>query len=209
MWNGPFMRTQLFQILPWKSVGPVLKHTTKYIIFNLLGPLVNPCPSDFSNFLGRRSTSSYLYNVFPKTGHWLYVVNIWTDLRRNLLTSNSKWQSLQETSWQIRTDFSMNKGKNFMVEHSRRSDENLCQHYWRNMCKPQTVVCTWLTFIFAIQTIETGPKPIEECVKAVARAIWIIGSRALENTFEKFVGVQLIDYTRRYSHQALIQWQIY
>ena len=79
-----YMHAQLFNPA-MKSVGPVRKALQVRTIFNLLGPLVNPCLPAYQLLGVADLPQMRLYtNVFQKTGHWLCRSKQPGRLRRNL-----------------------------------------------------------------------------------------------------------------------------
>ena len=151
-----YMHAQLFNPA-MKSVGPVRKALQVRTIFNLLGPLVNPCLPAYQLLGVADLPQMRLYtNVFQKLGIGFAVVNNLDGYDEISLTDEFK---VMTNRYEIFNNVLENKAT-----------------------KAQTD-CVLINASFAIQAMEPA-KPIEECV-AIARESLESG-KAL-NTLKKFV----------------------
>lgn len=180
-----YMHAQLFNPA-MKSVGPVRKALQVRTIFNLLGPLVNPCKPTFQ-LLGVADLSQMrLYtNVFQKLGVGFVVVNNLDGYDEISLTDEFKVMTNHYETIYKPADlgFSLAHQEELHGGNTPQEAARIFNNVLENRAtKPQTD-CVLINASFAIQAMEPA-KPIEECV-AIARESLESG-KALR-TLKKFV----------------------
>lgn len=139
-----YMHAQLFNPA-MKSVGPVRKALQVRTIFNLLGPLVNPCLPAYQLLGVADLPQMRLYtNVFQKLGIGFAVVNNLDGYDEISLTDEFKVMTNRyETIYKpSELGFSLPDKKSFMVGTLPKKRQKSSITYWRTKPpKPRQTVC--------------------------------------------------------------------
>lgn len=169
-----------------KTVAPVRKAIGVRTIFNLLGPLVNPCLPAFQLLGVADLAQMRLYtNTLQKLGIGFAVVTSLDGYDEISLTDEFKVATNQYESIYKPADLGFEKvaqaelaGGNTPEEAARIFDNVLA-----NEATPAQTQCVLANAAFAIQAIEQN-KPIEECI-AIARQS--LESGKAQQTLRKFI----------------------
>ena len=180
-----YMHAQLFNPA-MKSVGPVRKALQVRTIFNLLGPLVNPCLPAYQLLGVADLPQMRLYtNVFQKLGIGFAVVNNLDGYDEISLTDEFKvmtnhYETIYKPS---ELGFSLARQEELYGGNTPEEASKIFHNVLENKATKAQTDCVLINASFAIQAMEPA-KPIEECV-AIARESLESG-KAL-NTLKKFV----------------------
>ena len=180
-----YMHAQLFNPA-MKSVGPVRKALQVRTIFNLLGPLVNPCLPAYQLLGVADLPQMRLYtNVFQKLGIGFAVVNNLDGYDEISLTDEFKVMTNRyETIYKpSELGFSLARQEELYGGNTPEEASKIFNNVLENKATKAQTDCVLINASFAIQAMEPA-KPIEECV-AIARESLESG-KAL-NTLKKFV----------------------
>lgn len=183
--NIAYLHAQLFNPA-MKLVAPVRKALGVRTLFNLLGPLVNPCEPAYQ-LLGVADLSQMrLYtNVFYKLGIDFAVVNSLDNYDEISLTDEFKvmtnhYETIYKPS---ELGFSLARQEELYGGNTPEEASKIFNNVLENKATKAQTDCVLINASFAIQAMEPA-KPIEECV-AIARESLESG-KAL-NTLKKFV----------------------
>lgn len=183
--NIAYLHAQLFNPA-MKLVAPVRKALGVRTLFNLLGPLVNPCEPAYQ-LLGVADLSQMrLYtNVFYKLGIDFAVVNSLDNYDEISLTDEFKVMTNRyETIYKpSELGFSLARQEELYGGNTPEEASKIFNNVLENKATKAQTDCVLINASFAIQAMEPA-KPIEECV-AIARESLESG-KAL-NTLKKFV----------------------
>lgn len=183
--NIAYLHAQLFNPA-MKLVAPVRKALGVRTLFNLLGPLVNPCEPAYQ-LLGVADLSQMrLYtNVFYKLGIDFAVVNSLDNYDEISLTDEFKVMTNRyETIYKpSELGFSLARQEELYGGNTPEEASKIFHNVLENKATKAQTDCVLINASFAIQAMEPA-KPIEECV-AIARESLESG-KAL-NTLKKFV----------------------
>ena len=171
-----------------KSVAPVRKALQIRTIFNLLGPLVNPCKPTYQLLGVADLPQMRLYtNVFQRLGIGFAVVNNLDGYDEISLTDQFKVMTGRyETIYSPKElGFSLARQEELFGGSTPEEAARIFDHVLENRATRAQTDCVLINASFAIQAME-AEKPIEECV-AIARESLESG-RAL-GTFKKFVSI--------------------
>lgn len=171
-----------------KSVAPVRKALQVRTIFNLLGPLVNPCKPAYQLLGVADLPQMRLYtNVFQKLGIGFAVVNNLDGYDEISLTDQFKVMTGHyETIYSPKElGFSLARQEELYGGSTPEEAARIFDNVLENRATKAQKDCVLINASFAIQAMEPE-KSIEECV-ALARESLESG-RALE-TFKKFVSI--------------------
>ncbi|MBQ8224739.1 MAG: anthranilate phosphoribosyltransferase [Bacteroides sp.] len=171
-----------------KSVAPVRKALQIRTIFNLLGPLVNPCKPAYQLLGVADLHQMRLYtNVFQRLGIGFAVVNNLDGYDEISLTDQFKVMTGRyETIYSPKElGFSLARQEELFGGSTPEEAARIFDHVLENRATRAQTDCVLINASFAIQAMEPE-KPIEECV-AIARESLESG-RAL-GTFKKFVSI--------------------
>ena len=171
-----------------KSVAPVRKALQIRTIFNLLGPLVNPCTPAYQLLGVADLPQMRLYtNVFQRLGIGFAVVNNLDGYDEISLTDQFKVMTGRyETIYSPKElGFSLARQEELFGGSTPEEAARIFDHVLENRATRAQTDCVLINASFAIQAMEPE-KPIEECV-AIARESLESG-RAL-GTFKKFVSI--------------------
>ena len=180
-----YMHAQLFNPA-MKSVGPVRKALQVRTIFNLLGPLVNPCLPAYQLLGVADLPQMRLYtNVFQKLGIGFAVVNNLDGYDEISLTDEFKvmtnhYETIYKPS---ELGFSLARQEELYGGNTPEEASKIFNNVLENKATKAQTDSVLINASFAIQAMEPA-KPIEECV-AIARESLESG-KAL-NTLKKFV----------------------
>ena len=169
-----------------KSVAPVRKALQIRTIFNLLGPLVNPCKPAYQLLGVADLPQMRLYtNVFQRLGIGFAVVNNLDGYDEISLTDQFKVMTGRyETIYSPKElGFSLARQEELFGCSTPEEAARIFDHVLENRATRAQTDCVLINASFAIQAMEPE-KPIEDCV-AIARESLESG-RARE-TFKKFV----------------------
>ncbi|MBQ8521643.1 MAG: anthranilate phosphoribosyltransferase [Bacteroides sp.] len=169
-----------------KSIAPVRKALQIRTIFNLLGPLVNPCKPAYQLLGVADLPQMRLYtNVFQRLGIGFAVVNNLDGYDEISLTDQFKVMTNRyETIYSPKElGFSLARQEELFGGNTPEEAARIFDHVLENRATRAQTDCVLINASFAIQAIEPE-KPIEECV-AIARESLESG-RAL-TIFKKFV----------------------
>ena len=169
-----------------KSVAPVRKALQIRTIFNLLGPLVNPCKPAYQLLGVADLPQMRLYtNVFQRLGIGFAVVNNLDGYDEISLTDQFKVMTGRyETIYSPKElGFSLARQEELFGGSTPEEAARIFDHVLENRATRAQTDCVLINASFAIQAMEPE-KPIEDCV-AIARESLESG-RARE-TFKKFV----------------------
>ena len=164
-----YMHAQLFNPA-MKSVGPVRKALQVRTIFNLLGPLVNPCLPSYQLLGVADLPQMRLYtNVFQKLGIGFAVVNNLDGYDEISLTDEFKVMTNRyETIYKpSELGFSLARQEELYGGTTPREAACIFDNVLQNHATKAQTDCVLINASFAIQAMEPA-KPIEECV-AIAR----------------------------------------
>lgn len=185
--NLAYLHAQLFNPA-MKSVAPVRKALGIRTLFNLLGPLVNPCKPAFQ-LLGVADLSQMrLYtNVFYKLGIDFAVVSSLDSYDEISLTHEFKVMTRNHEHIYRPQDlgFQTVRPEELSGGASKEEAARIFDDILRRKATPAQTQCVVVNAAFAIQIMEPE-KSIEECI-AIARESLESG-RALK-TLEKFVAI--------------------
>lgn len=185
--NLAYLHAQLFNPA-MKSVAPVRKALGIRTLFNLLGPLVNPCKPAFQ-LLGVADLSQMrLYtNVFYKLGIDFAVVSSLDSYDEISLTHEFKVMTRNHEHIYRPQDlgFQSVRPEELSGGASKEEAARIFDDILRRKATPAQTQCVVVNAAFAIQIMEPE-KSIEECI-AIARESLESG-RALK-TLEKFVAI--------------------
>lgn len=185
--NIAYLHAQLFNPA-MKSVGPVRKALQIRTLFNLLGPLVNPCKPSYQLLGVADLNQMRLYtNVFYKLGIDFAVVNSLDSYDEISLTNEFKVMTRnyehiyrpEDLGFIAAAPEELYGGK--CKEDAARIFDNVLN----NCATPAQTQCVVVNAAFAIQIIESE-KSIEECI-AIARESLKSG-KALA-TLKKFIAL--------------------
>ncbi|MGN0053189.1 MAG: anthranilate phosphoribosyltransferase [Bacteroides sp.] len=163
--NMAYLHAQLFNPA-MKSVGPVRKALGVRTLFNLLGPLVNPCRPSYQ-LLGVADLSQMrLYtNVFYRLGIDFAVVNSLDGYDEISLTSEFK--VMTRTSEHIYRPqdlgFCMARSEELCGGQSKEEAARIFDNVLNNCATPAQTQCVLLNAAFAIQVMEPQ-LDIETCI---------------------------------------------
>lgn len=185
--NLAYLHAQLFNPA-MKSVAPVRKALGIRTLFNLLGPLVNPCKPAFQ-LLGVADLSQMrLYtNVFYKLGIDFAVVSSLDSYDEISLTHEFKvmTRNHEHIYRPQNLGFQTVRPEELSGGASKEEAARIFDDILRRKATPAQTQCVVVNAAFAIQIMEPE-KSIEECI-AIARESLESG-RALK-TLEKFVAI--------------------
>ena len=182
-----YMHAQLFNPA-MKSVGPVRKALQVRTIFNLLGPLVNPCLPAYQLLGVADLPQMRLYtNVFQKLGIGFAVVNNLDGYDEISLTDEFKVMTRHyERIYRPQTlGFSAVRPEELSGGACKEDAARIFDNILNNRAEAAQTQCVIVNAAFAIQVMEPE-KEIEECI-AIARESLESG-RALK-TLKKFIEI--------------------
>lgn len=183
--NIAYLHAQLFNPA-MKFVGPVRKALGVRTLFNLLGPLVNPCQPAYQLLGVADLAQMRLYtNVFYRLGIDFAVVNSLDNYDEISLTDEFKvmtnhYETIYKPS---ELGFSLARQEELYGGNTPEEASKIFHNVLENKATKAQTDCVLINASFAIQAMEPA-KPIEECV-AIARESLESG-KAL-NTLKKFV----------------------
>ena len=183
--NIAYLHAQLFNPA-MKFVGPVRKALGVRTLFNLLGPLVNPCQPAYQLLGVADLAQMRLYtNVFYRLGIDFAVVNSLDNYDEISLTDEFKVMTNRyETIYKpSELGFSLARQEELYGGNTPEEASKIFNNVLENKATKAQTDCVLINASFAIQAMEPA-KPIEECV-AIARESLESG-KAL-NTLKKFV----------------------
>ena len=183
--NIAYLHAQLFNPA-MKFVGPVRKALGVRTLFNLLGPLVNPCQPAYQLLGVADLAQMRLYtNVFYRLGIDFAVVNSLDNYDEISLTDEFKVMTNRyETIYKpSELGFSLARQEELYGGNTPEEASKIFHNVLENKATKAQTDCVLINASFAIQAMEPA-KPIEECV-AIARESLESG-KAL-NTLKKFV----------------------
>ena len=164
-----YMHAQLFNPA-MKSVGPVRKALQVRTIFNLLGPLVNPCLPSYQLLGVADLPQMRLYtNVFQKLGIGFAVVNNLDGYDEISLTDEFKVMTNRYETIYKPSELGFSLARQEELYGGTTPQEAACifDNVLQNRATKAQTDCVLINASFAIQAMEPA-KPIEECV-AIAR----------------------------------------
>lgn len=164
-----YMHAQLFNPA-MKSVGPVRKALQVRTIFNLLGPLVNPCLPSYQLLGVADLPQMRLYtNVFQKLGIGFAVVNNLDGYDEISLTNEFKVMTNRYETIYKPSELGFSLARQEELYGGTTPQEAACifDNVLQNRATKAQTDCVLINASFAIQAMEPT-KPIEECV-AIAR----------------------------------------
>ena len=182
-----YMHAQLFNPA-MKSVGPVRKALQVRTIFNLLGPLVNPCLPAYQLLGVADLPQMRLYtNVFQKLGIGFAVVNNLDGYDEISLTDEFKVMTRHyERIYRPQAlGFSAVRPEELSGGACKEDAARIFDNILNNRAEAAQTQCVIVNAAFAIQVMEPE-KEIEECI-AIARESLESG-RALK-TLKKFIEI--------------------
>lgn len=183
--NMVYMHAQLFNPA-MKCVGPIRKDLQVRTIFNLLGPLINPCLPAYQLLGVADLQQMRLYtNVLQKMGVRFSVVNSLDGYDEISLTNEFKVMSNSyERIYQPKDlGLVMNRQTELYGGATPEEAARIFDNVLENKATKAQTDCVLINAAFAIQTIEPE-RPIEECV-AISKESLESG-KALK-TFKKFI----------------------
>ena len=183
--NIAYLHAQLFNPA-MKFVRPVRKALGVRTLFNLLGPLVNPCQPAYQLLGVADLAQMRLYtNVFYRLGIDFAVVNSLDNYDEISLTDEFKVMTNRyETIYKpSELGFSLARQEELYGGNTPEEASKIFNNVLENKATKAQTDCVLINASFAIQAMEPA-KPIEECV-AIARESLESG-KAL-NTLKKFV----------------------
>ena len=164
-----YMHAQLFNPA-MKSVGPVRKALQVRTIFNLLGPVVNPCLPSYQLLGVADLPQMRLYtNVFQKLGIGFAVVNNLDGYDEISLTDEFKVMTNRYETIYKPSELGFSLARQEELYGGTTPQEAACifDNVLQNRATKAQTDCVLINASFAIQAMEPT-KPIEECV-AIAR----------------------------------------
>ena len=185
--NIAYLHAQLFNPA-MKFVGPVRKALGVRTLFNLLGPLVNPCQPAYQLLGVADLAQMRLYtNVFYRLGIDFAVVNSLDNYDEISLTDEFKVMTRHyERIYRPQTlGFSAVHPEELSGGACKEDAARIFDNILNNRAEAAQTQCVIVNAAFAIQVMEPEKK-IEECI-AIARESLESG-RALK-TLKKFIGV--------------------
>ena len=183
--NMVYMHAQLFNPA-MKCVGPIRRDLQVRTIFNLLGPLINPCLPAYQLLGVADLQQMRLYtNVLQKMGLNFSVVNSLDGYDEISLTNEFKVMSnAYERIYQPKDlGLQMHRQTELYGGSTPEEAAKIFDNVLENKATKAQTDCVLINAAFAIQTIE-AERPIEECV-AIAKESLESG-KALKN-FKKFI----------------------
>ena len=183
--NMVYMHAQLFNPA-MKCVGPIRRDLQVRTIFNLLGPLINPCLPAYQLLGVADLQQMRLYtNVLQKMGLNFSVVNSLDGYDEISLTNEFKVMSNDyERIYQPKDlGLQMHRQTELYGGSTPEDAAKIFDNVLENKATKAQTDCVLINAAFAIQTIEPE-RPIEECV-AIAKESLESG-KALKN-FKKFI----------------------
>lgn len=183
--NMVYMHAQLFNPA-MKCVGPIRRDLQVRTIFNLLGPLINPCLPAYQLLGVADLQQMRLYtNVLQKMGLNFSVVNSLDGYDEISLTNEFKVMSnAYERIYQPKDlGLQMHRQTELYGGSTPEDAAKIFDNVLENKATKAQTDCVLINAAFAIQTIEPE-RPIEECV-AIAKESLESG-KALKN-FKKFI----------------------
>jgi anthranilate phosphoribosyltransferase len=185
--NIAYLHAQLFNPA-MKFVGPVRKALGVRTLFNLLGPLVNPCKPAYQLLGVADLTQMRLYtNVFYKLGIDFAVVNSLDSYDEISLTDEFKVMTRNYECIYRPQDLGFNevRPEELFGGTSKEDAARIFDDILHNCATPSQMQCVIVNAAFAIQVMEPE-KDIEECI-AIARESLVSGQalRALK----KFIDI--------------------
>ena len=171
-----------------KSVAGVRKALQVRTIFNLLGPLVNPCKPAYQLLGVADLPQMRLYtNVFQRLGIGFAVVNNLDGYDEISLTDQFKVMTNRyETIYKpSELGFSLARQEELSGGNSPEEAARIFDHVLMNEATRAQTDCVLINASFAIQAMEPD-KSIEECVAASRESLE--SGRALQ-TFKKFIEI--------------------
>lgn len=183
--NMVYMHAQLFNPA-MKCVGPIRRDLQVRTIFNLLGPLINPCLPAYQLLGVADLQQMRLYtNVLQKMGLNFSVVNSLDGYDEISLTNEFKVMSnAYERIYQPKDlGLQMHRQTELYGGSTPEDAAKIFDNVLENKATKAQTDCVLINAAFAIQTIEPE-RPIEECV-AIAKDSLESG-KALKN-FKKFI----------------------
>lgn len=185
--NMAYLHAQLFNPA-MKYVGPVRKALQIRTIFNLLGPLVNPCRPKYQ-LLGVADLSQMrLYTeVFRLTNVGFTIVNSLDGYDEISLTSPFRISSANYESMMTPEDigFGRVKPEEIFAGETKQEAAQIFRNVLEGRASRAQKDCVTVNAAFGIQTIEPS-KSIEECI-AIARES-LESAKAL-SCFKRFVEI--------------------
>ena len=185
--NIAYLHAQLFNPA-MKLVAPVRKALGVRTLFNLLGPLVNPCEPAYQ-LLGVADLSQMrLYtNVFYKLGIDFAVVNSLDNYDEISLTDEFKVMTNRyETIYRpSELGFSMARQEELYGGNTPEEAARIFDNVLQNRATKAQTDCVLINASFAIQARDPQ-KPIEDCVALAKESL---ESGRAWNTFCKFVSI--------------------
>ena len=183
--NMVYMHAQLFNPA-MKCVGPIRKELQVRTIFNLLGPLINPCLPAYQLLGVADLQQMRLYtNVLQKMGVRFSVVNSLDGYDEISLTNEFKVMSNSyERIYQPKDlGLEMHRQTELYGGATPKEAAQIFDNVLANKATKAQTNCVLINAAFAIQTIEPE-RPIEECVALAKESLE--SGKALK-TFMKFI----------------------
>ncbi len=171
-----------------KSVAGVRKALQVRTIFNLLGPLVNPCKPAYQLLGVADLPQMRLYtNVFQKLGIGFAVVNNLDGYDEISLTDQFKVMTNRyETIYKpSELGFPLARQEELFGGNSPEEASRIFDYVLQNQATKAQTDCVLINASFAIQAMEPG-KSIEDCVAAAKESL---ESRKALATFRKFIEI--------------------
>ena len=171
-----------------KSVAGVRKALQVRTIFNLLGPLVNPCKPAYQLLGVADLPQMRLYtNVFQKLGIGFAVVNNLDGYDEISLTDQFKVMTNRyETIYKpSELGFPLARQEELFGGNSPVEASRIFDYVLQNQATKAQTDCVLINASFAIQAMEPG-KSIEDCVAAAKESL---ESRKALATFRKFIEI--------------------
>lgn len=183
-----YLHAQLFA-KSFKFVGPTRKALPFPTFFNLLGPIINPSKPQ-CQLLGTANLDQMrLYNqVFQSLGIDYGIVNSIDGYDEISLTGDFKvtTNSYEKVFSPVDLGFSIAKPEELVGGATEEEAKQIFDSVLANTALPAQKNIVLANAGFAIQVLESGKKPIDECIEIARESI--DSGRALE-TFKKFVAV--------------------
>ncbi len=183
--NMVYMHAQLFNPA-MKCVGPIRKELQVRTIFNLLGPLINPCLPAYQLLGVADLQQMRLYtNVLQKMGVRFSVVNSLDGYDEISLTNEFKVMSNSYERIYQPKDLGLEMHRQTELYGGATPEEaaQIFDNVLANKATKAQTNCVLINAAFAIQTIEPE-RPIEECVALAKESLE--SGKALK-TFMKFI----------------------
>lgn len=183
-----YLHAQLFA-KSFKFVGPTRKALPFPTFFNLLGPIINPSKPQ-CQLLGTANLDQMrLYNqVFQKLGIDYGIVNSIDGYDEISLTGDFKvtTNNYEKIFKPSDLGFSIAKPEELVGGATEEEAREIFDNVLANTALPAQKNIVLANAGFAIQVLESGKKPIDECIEIARESI--DSGRALD-TFKKFVAI--------------------